>query len=225
MLLAVVVASAGCYRNRNAAQGSKPYHPPPEPSIQLEPIAIDDRVPILIPDIGFEANGTPANPGDPISLRRLTVEQCRQLALAGSRNANALDAEQERLRCNENTPECIRQMMQCSAAHQRNESIGQALEVYLNLVEIYLQHDLLLQSKVLIEDTRKTIEDLRAADVVVDFDRRELDRKQLEADEKVFALMSNQRKLTTGLELLLQLQRTANSPIWTEYRAEIPRGF
>lgn len=218
--LVIAVVLSGCYRNRNAAHQSKPYQPPPDPAKQLEEVPINDRAPIQVNDIGLNASGSPVNADAQNSLRRLTVAQCRELAMTGSRNANALDAEFQRLQCNENVPPCILEMIQLSAMHQRNESIGQALEAYLNLVEVYLQHDLLLESTVLIDDTHQTIDQLRAADVIVDFDRRELDRRRMTAEEKAFELLSNQQTLTTGLELLLQLQRTSGSPIWPEYSAE-----
>jgi hypothetical protein len=211
---------SGCHRHQPAAQFSKPYQAAPEPSNELVEIAVSERSPIQMAYQDQISGGTPVNPDAQNSLRRLSIVQCSMLARRSSRAGNALDGEYERLRCKEHVPECILQMLQLSADHQRNESAGQALEAYLNLVEVYLQHDVLLESAVLVQETHETLDQIRAAGVVVDFDRRELDRRRMEAEEKAFELLEKQQQLTSGLEILLQLRRTAKSPIWTEFQAE-----
>lgn len=215
----IVVSHTGCARHRPPAPV---YHSAEPVSIQnqLASVSLAERTPISLSNLTREIGGTPLISGEPTTVRDLTPSQCESLAAASSRIANALQAEQNMIRCNVNAPECVVQILRMQAIHQRNESAGQALEAYLNLVEIYLQHDLLNESTEQIDIAVEIVEKLRAADVDTGIDNRVFDRQQNELEEKAVELAFNQRRLTTGLELLLQLDRSNSNPIWTNYQAD-----
>lgn len=185
----------------------------------LPEISVDSRRPIRISGIE-QFGGTLVLEQSPFVLRNLTIKNCARLAGEISPVANALDAESQRVIENQEQSEWFSQILSLQAVHERNDSVGQACEAYLNLLEVYLQYDILAMSQAEIAETRSFVTKLNENSIATGIDQRELDREEFSLAEKAAELNHLQKRISTNLELLIGLEREPAKPIWTDFQSK-----
>lgn len=187
---------------------------------RLQTVAIDSRSSIQVYSFEQPLDGKPFVTESDTQLRDLTLEQCEYLAARSSPLANQLESEKSVLcRSGYATPTLL-QLLDLQAAHERNASAGQAMRVYLGLVEVHLQHALLDESRAEIDRAQQTVEKLRSEQVAVPTDDGELVRQKLEIDRQVERLRLQSQQLTEQLETMLSLDRSQVEPLWTNYQSQ-----
>ncbi len=216
VFLAVLVAGCAVCRR-----------PPLEPvtdcaEIEINRLAIiplESRNPISLTQLLAQHGGLPFVDNSANTLLDLTLQHCELLAARSSRLANQLHAEKAILCRNPATPAVVLQMLDQQAAHERNQAAGQAMRAYLGLVEVYLQHELIVASKQEIQTTSETVNKLRESRVTVAIDDGEFQRRHLELDERAERARHQQFQLNSQLNKLLNLEECVPSPIWTNFQS------
>lgn len=204
--------------------------PPIEPvtkctAIEINRLAIiplESRNPISLKQLAAQHRGLPFVDSTSSTLRDLTLQQCELLAARSSRPANQLLAEKTLLCGNPSTPPIVIQLLDQQAIHERNQAAGQAMRAYLGLVEVYLQHELIIDSKEEIQSASETVNKLRESRVTVAMDDGEFQRRQLELDERAERARHQQVQLIAQLQKLLNLEGCVPSPIWTNFQSTPP---
>ncbi len=216
--------ATGCTICRRPPESLSTCCPTPEVN-RLASISLESRAAIQLSAIEWSHAGVPFVDEPNGSLRDLTIQQTEYLAARSSPIAQAIQKEKAILCRSPTTPAAARKLLDLTAAYERNQSAGQAMEAYLNLVEVHLQHELLIQSKVPIDDATATVAKLRENLVSVPFDDREFFRQRLELDERSERLHHQQNQLNAQLESLLQLDKRYVAPIWTNYQSQPVAAF
>jgi len=185
----------------------------------LSTLEFESRTPIQI-GVGQPTSGLPLTVNDG-SIRNLTLGECQSLAFNSSALGNALSQEGKVVNSescgSDETPGCVSRIICLQAEHERVKSSGQATEAFLNLVDVYLQHEILLESMEEVDRASSVLNKLKENEIEVDVDPRELDRQENMLEEKAAELLYAQQQATTGLSLLLNLNVDNTTPIWTQY--------
>lgn len=192
--------------------------PPPEVH-RLSIVSLESRNPIQLSPLAGPHVGLPFVAEPNASLRDLTIEQTEDLAARSSPIAQAIQSERSILCQSSSTPCSVIDLLDLQTTYERNQSAGQAMRAYLNLVEVHLQHELIVESTGRIDEAIATVERLRENQVTVPTDDREFDRQQLELDEKTERLRHQHYQLSGQLEALLSLDRRYDSPLWTNFQS------
>lgn len=185
----------------------------------LSTLEFESRTPIQI-GVGQPTSGLPLTVDEGL-IRNLTLGECQNLAFNSSALGNALNQESTLVNSQNcgtgETPRCVSRITCLQAEHERVKSAGQATEAFLNLVDVYLQHEILLESMEEVDRASSVLNKLKENEIEVDVDPRELDRQENMLEEKAAELLYAQQQATTGLSLLLNLNVDNTTPIWTQY--------
>ena len=219
LLAGFIVCNLGCQRNRPNFSAPVPSSTIAKTVNQLPTISIDSRQFISHTELQGIA-GSPVVEDYSTVVRTVGFSEIQSMAADNSTIANAIDGEREKLCCREDAPKCLATILNLQAQHERNQSAGQAGEAFLNLVQVYLLHDVLLESTREVDRASKIVQKLKDNDVPIDFDERQLVRQENELEEKAAELLFNQKRLTTGLSLLMDLDVKDTTPIWTVYQSQ-----
>ena len=230
LVLGLLIISSGCSANRgclckqSVSEDPCPSCPPlcvtsnQSEAIVLAEVLFDERLPIIQPVSGQSLLGWPISQEISIDnrpLRRLSQQQCNQIANSTAIIANEIETHRQWLATNNAACPGLLAAMAHQAAHERNLQIGQTMEVFLNLANIYSQQTTIAQSHSILDGTQRALEKIREAEVTKAGDTTSLERQHLEIKEQEIKLRQKQQQLTHGLEMLLGLE-AAPSPIWTE---------
>ena len=217
---AILVLGSGCMRTRLARQThNEPGLAVAETSRanDLPSVNYDERSSIVHFEIKQTA-GSALEVERGAQIRSARLDEITRLAGENSTIAKAIDKEVRQLQCGCNDfPECLKRILHLQKEHEQNASSGQAAELYLQLAEVYLQYELLQQLTDELEDAARIVRKLKESELPIDFDERTLHRKQNQLEERAVELLYGQKRLTNGLELLLDLQTQAG-PIWTDWQ-------
>lgn len=104
--------------------------------------------------------------------------------------------------------------MAFQSQHSAQEAVARAGEAYLGLQESYLQNELLLAAQKGSQQHARMLDKFRSNGLSLPIDSREVDRQQLELNSQFALLAREYQTATTGLELLLSLERQPTQPIW-----------
>ncbi len=220
LTLGFVICATGCQRHRPQISDPISSTTITKSVNQLATISVDSRQLISHPEISGVAGGSPVVEDFSTQIRTIDFAAVQSKAAENSALANAIVDERQKLCCNDNVPKCLPTILDLQAQHERNQSAGQAGVAFLNLVQIYLQHDVLVASTKEVDRAAAIVKKLKDADVPLEFDDRRFEREHNKLEEKAVDLLYNQKRLTTGLSLLLDLDEKDVTPIWTEYQSE-----
>lgn len=219
LLLSLLAIAPGCAMfHRHPPAVCAPEACPSPPVHRLAEVAFDNRSLIQIYSWPIQQVGIPFTATQDEKLRDLTIDQCEEFAARSSPIANQLEAEKSVLCQACIASPLLLQLLELQAAHQRNESAGQAMRAYLALVDVHLQHRLIEESRATIERAQQTIEALRSEGVAVTTDDGQLIRQRLEVDVQAERLRLQSQQLNGQLDTLLNLDRSQAGVIWTNYR-------
>lgn len=219
ILLSAVVAS-GCAICRRPLSETPNCCPVP-PVHRLSIVDYSSRNPIQLNPQMAPHTGVPLGEQDETGLRDLTIAQCENLAAQSSPVAEQLRSERAILCQSNGTPSIVFECLDLQEAHERNESAGQAMRAYLNLVEIYLQHELLLESHTQVDRAAETVARIRSEGLTAASDDGELQRQHLALDGKVEEIRHQSAQLHAQLQSLLRLDERQSSPIWTNFQSDL----
>lgn len=158
--------------------------------------------------------GEPLEIAEATSLRTLSWEQVTSLAPQADATHRLLRQQAGACSSAEPAAGCWQQAVNFQAQHSSQAAIARAGEAYLGLQECYLQNELLLSARRGSERQARMLEKFRANGLTLAVDSREVDRQQLDLDSQFARLAREYQTATTGLELLLNLQRQPTLPIW-----------
>lgn len=184
----------------------------------LKPVA--ERLPITFAELP-DLQGLPLTVEESTSVRSMTLAEVRHLAAAESPSAQALRNHRSRLECRpEGAPPCLLLALDAQADQEELQANGQATEAYFNLVEIYLQHELLFEGRSDIDRLERIFQKLQENDLAKSMDPLTPERQRLELESQFAELATRYQQLTTGLEIQLNLRMDAAQPIWPEVTPE-----
>ena len=216
-------AARECLRPQSGSEDPCPSCPPltttnQTTAIRLAEFSFEERLPIIQPVSGQSVLGWPISRDISIDnrpLRKLSQQQCEQMARSTAPIANEIETHRQWLATNHATCPGLLDALTHQAAHERNLQVGQTMEVFLNLANIYSQQPTIAKSHSILDGTQRALEKIREAEVTKTGDTTSLARQQLEIKEQETELRQKQQQLTHGLEMLSGLD-AAPSSIWTE---------
>ena len=191
-------------------------------SIPLDATPIADRPPIELFELDNSVGGVPFSNADTTSVRVVNLAGCQSLAAANSATAQALQSHSRFLQRQECPPSCIINALNSQQSHERNLAAGRGSELFLNLVELHLQNELLANAVMDVERAGRILAKLQENDLARDFDQGNVDRQRLFIEEQRIQLTSRYLQASTGLESLLSIQTESMSPLWTDFQTTEP---
>ena len=231
-----VLASSGCHvvrpcldRQRVAEKPCSCSTCPPlctnnhSAAFGLTEIPFELRLPITQPVSGQSQQGWPISSEisiDDRPLRKLSHQQCEQMAMSIAPIANEIETHRQWLANNNAACSGLLDAMAYQAAYERNLQAGQSMQVFLNLANIYSQQPTIAQSHTILDGTQRALEKIRDAEIKQAGDTTALARQHLEIEEQEIELRRKQQQLTHGLEVLLGIE-SGSTPIWTEVSQQI----
>ena len=91
--------------------------------------------------------------------------------------------------------------------HLRNKAAGTAGELFLRLVEVHLQKDLVLQTLARLSEFREASQFAADQGLATDQADKELDANEIELKRKLLTIEQNQLQITVNLSALLGIER------------------
>ena len=212
-LISWIAAVSGCACRPCSVCPSSPVEPSyPE---SLPQVDIGSRTPISLSRLDASFEGMPVLDTETQSLRELAFSECERIAAKHSAVAKGLRQERSVIAASKAPHPALLNVIDAQIVYQRNVAAGDAMEAFLNLANVHLQHPLVVKSERQIDRVRRILEQLRENEIPPGFDVREIDRRELEIQEKKVDLLFNQRRVTALLEQLLELEPSREFPLWT----------
>ncbi len=199
--------------------------PEPPETCPLPLIEFEFRNPVTAPTTGEPILGWPIADDASVAntpLRNLSRIETQRRAAAVSPIAREIEKHRDWLKRNNAACPILLEALTQQAAHERNLHTGQALELFLNLANVYCQQPTLAESHSILRDTKRSLDKIRDADISPAVDTSDIERQTIELRELTIGLRQKQQRLTRGLELLLRIE-FSQTPIWTDMQhASLP---
>ncbi len=136
----------------------------------------------------------------------LELEQCCCIAAINAPLADAIDRERKASCCTNGYNGCLDRFLAGQALQQRNKAAGAAGELFLRLVEIHLQQELIHKSFARLNELREASRFAADQGLATDNAEEELDANRISLGRKLLHAKKSQLEITTKLSALLQIE-------------------
>ena len=133
----------------------------------------------------------------------LELEECCCIAATNSPLADLIDYERKAACCSIGFNVCLDRLLAALALQVRNKAAGTAGELFLRLVEVHLQKDLVLQSMERLDEFREASRFAAEQGLATDQADKELDANEIDLKRKLLEIEKNQLQITVKLNALL----------------------
>ena len=137
----------------------------------------------------------------------LELDECCCIAAVNATLADVVDKERKASCCTIGYNGCLDQFLAGTALHLRNKAAGTAGELFLRLVEVHLQKDLVLQTLARLSEFREASQFAADQGLATDQADKELDANEIELKRKLLTIEQNQLQITVNLSALLGIER------------------
>ncbi len=208
-------SSPGCNSVSDQPQGSLPV------------ILFDSRSNISLSNVTNPIEGFPlvgnlseaVNEGlyVPTHLRDLRYEELLSIAADASPVANKLEAWRQWLCSLNRTSPATLDALSHQARFERSKHGFRAQEACLNLLNVYTKPPIVRRTIDLLGESQLALQKFREAGVDIPVDPSDFKRRQIQAAERYVEIQYNQNRLNDGLEVLLNVHRAPDEPIWPNF--------
>lgn len=133
----------------------------------------------------------------------LELEQCCCIAAINSPLADVIDHERKASCCSIGFNRCLDRFLAGLASQTRNKAAGSAGELFLRLVEVHLQKDLVRQSLARLNEFQEASRFASGQGLATDQADKELAANEIELKRKLLKIEQNQLQITVKLSALL----------------------
>ncbi|MBX3418903.1 MAG: hypothetical protein KF851_14970 [Pirellulaceae bacterium] len=183
---------------------------------ELRLIPFADRAAMQLPDLDQTILGWPIADSDPEKVRQLHRDECRRLGQLSSPLANQIMQHREWLSCRLSPQHPLVLAMTQRENYERALHAAKSEETLLNLMQIYAVQPLIAESREILAESSEVVKKFRDNGFSIPGDTSELERQELQLDQKLSELKYQQQRATGGLEFLLHLNTDSRYPIWGE---------